>query len=70
MEFLKLRVREGHSTVEADKMAIRERFRAVMLTSVTTIAGLTPLFLEKSMQAQILVPLATSIIFGLLMTRC
>ncbi len=68
VEFLKLRVREGHSTVEAAKLASRERFRAVMLTSVTTIAGLTPLLLEKSMQAQILVPLATSIIFGLLTT--
>jgi multidrug efflux pump subunit AcrB len=68
VEFLKLRVREGYSTVEAAKLASRERFRAVLLTSVTTIAGLTPLLLEKSMQAQILVPLATSIIFGLLMT--
>jgi multidrug efflux pump subunit AcrB len=68
VEFLKLRVREGLSTVEAAKLASRERFRAVLLTSVTTIAGLTPLLLEKSMQAQILVPLATSIIFGLLAT--
>ncbi len=68
VEFLKLRVREGHSVVEAAKMASRERFRAVLLTSITTIAGLTPLLLEKSMQAQILIPLATSIIFGLLAT--
>jgi len=35
---------------------------------VTTIAGLIPLLLEKSLQAQILIPLATSIIFGLLAT--
>ncbi len=68
VEFLKLRVREGHAIVEAAKLASRERFRAVLLTSVTTIAGLTPLLLEKSLQAQILVPLATSIIFGLLTT--
>jgi len=68
VEFLKLREREGHSTVDAARMASRERFRAVLLTSVTTIAGLTPLLLEKSMQAQILIPLATSIIFGLLTT--
>jgi multidrug efflux pump subunit AcrB len=68
VEFLKLRVREGYATVEAAKLASRERFRAVLLTSVTTVAGLTPLLLEKSMQAQILVPLATSIIFGLLTT--
>jgi multidrug efflux pump subunit AcrB len=68
VEFLKLRAREGLAIVEAAKLASRERFRAVLLTSVTTIAGLTPLLLEKSLQAQILVPLATSIIFGLLTT--
>ncbi|MEJ1338694.1 MAG: efflux RND transporter permease subunit, partial [Candidatus Sedimenticola sp. (ex Thyasira tokunagai)] len=68
VEFLKLRVREGHNTVEAAKLASRERFRAVLLTSITTMAGLTPLLLEKSMQAQVLIPLATSIVFGLLAT--
>ena len=68
VEFLKLRAREGLPIVEAAKLASRERFRAVLLTSITTIAGLTPLLLEKSLQAQILVPLATSIIFGLLTT--
>jgi len=68
VEFLKQQVRKGHSTVEAAKIASRSRFRAVMLTSITTIAGLFPLLLEKSMQAQILIPLAISIIFGLLAT--
>lgn len=68
VEFLKLRAREGHPVVEAAKLASRERFRAVLLTSITTIAGLTPLLLEKSMQAQILIPLAVSIVFGLLAT--
>ncbi len=68
VEFLKLRVKEGYHIVEAAKMASRDRFRAVLLTSVTTIAGLIPLLLEKSMQAQVLVPLATSIVFGLLTT--
>lgn len=64
--FLKLRAREGYTIPEAAKMASRERFRAVLLTSLTTIAGLTPLLLEKSLQAQILTPLVTSIVFGLL----
>ena len=68
VEFLKLRAREGHPVVEAARMASRERFRAVLLTSITTIAGLTPLLLEKSMQAQVLIPLAVSIVFGLLAT--
>jgi len=66
VEFLKLRAREGHPIIEAAKLASRERFRAILLTSLTTIAGLTPLLLEKSLQAQILTPLATSIVFGLL----
>ncbi len=66
VEFLKLRARQGHSIPEAAKLASRERFRAILLTSLTTIAGLTPLLLEKSLQAQILIPLATSIVFGLL----
>ena len=68
VEFLKMRMKEGYDVLEAAKLASRARFRAVLLTSVTTIAGLIPLLLEKSLQAQILVPLATSIIFGLLAT--
>jgi multidrug efflux pump subunit AcrB len=68
VEFLKLRVREGLSVVEAAKQASRERFRAVLLTSITTMAGLVPLLLERSLQAQILIPLAASIVFGLFAT--
>ena len=41
------------------------RFRPVMLTSLTTIAGLLPLLSERSMQAQMLIPMAISIVFGL-----
>ena len=39
--------------------------RAVLLTSLTTIAGLTPLMFETSLQAQFLIPMAVSISFGL-----
>ena len=46
-------------------LASRERFRAVLLTSLTTIAGLLPLLAEKSLPAQILTPMATSVVFGL-----
>jgi multidrug efflux pump subunit AcrB len=57
----------------AQSMPIREaiteasvcRFRAVTLTSLTTIAGLTPLLFERSLQAQFLIPMATSIVFGI-----
>jgi multidrug efflux pump subunit AcrB len=44
----------------------QERLRAVMLTSLTTIAGLTPLLFEGSVQAQFLKPMAVTIVFGLL----
>ena len=44
----------------------KARFRPVLLTSVTTIAGLFPLLLERSFQAQFLVPMAVSISFGLM----
>ena len=67
VEFLKLRAREGIPIPEAAKIASRERFRAILLTTLTTAAGLTPLLMETSLQAQILIPLATSIVFGLLM---
>jgi len=49
----------------AAKQAGRARFRPILLTSITTIAGLTPLLLETSLQAQILIPLAAALAFGL-----
>ncbi len=66
VEFIKIRRRQGQPVPEAARHASRERFRAVLLTSLTTIAGLMPLLSEKSLQAQILIPLAASIVFGLL----
>jgi HAE1 family hydrophobic/amphiphilic exporter-1 len=68
VSFVKQHTAKGEDVAQAGKLASRERFRAVLLTSVTTIAGLFPLLLEKSMQAQILIPLASSIVFGLLMS--
>jgi len=68
VSFVKLHTARGEAVDSAGKLASRERFRAVMLTSVTTIAGLLPLLSERSMQAQILIPLACSIVFGLLMS--
>jgi multidrug efflux pump subunit AcrB len=43
----------------------RARFRAIFLTSITTIAGIAPLLLEKSRQAQFLKPMAISIAYGI-----
>ena len=42
------------------------RFRPIMLTSFTTVAGLFPMLLETSLQAQVLIPMAVSLIFGLI----
>lgn len=42
------------------------RFRPIVLTSITTVLGLAPLMLEKSFQAQFLIPMAVSVSFGLL----
>ncbi len=64
--FLKKERAEGKPNHESARNASRLRFRAIMLTSMTTIVGLLPLTLEKSTQAQVLVPTAVSIVFGLL----
>jgi len=64
--FIRDAKRSGVPVPIAAKQAGRARFRPIILTSITTLAGLTPLLLEKSMQAQILIPLAASLAFGLL----
>ncbi len=64
--FIDNRVEAGSTIEDAARGAGRDRFRAVMLTSLTTIAGLLPLLLERSLQAQIMIPLAISLIFGLM----
>ncbi|MDF1699689.1 MAG: efflux RND transporter permease subunit [Planctomycetota bacterium] len=66
VSFAKNRLAAGLGFADAARQASRQRFRAVLLTSLTTVAGLTPLMLEKSLQAQFLIPLAVSIVFGML----
>ena len=44
----------------------KSRFRAIILTTITTVAGLYPLILEKSFQAQFLIPMAISVAYGVL----
>ena len=60
--------RDAKSVAEAAPLASRARFRAILLTSLTTIVGLLPLLTETSLQAQILIPLVTSLAFGLMAT--
>ena len=66
VDFVNARRREGHTSMEAARIAGVARFRAVMLTSLTTFAGLMPLIFEKSTQAQFLIPMAVSLGFGVL----
>lgn len=58
-------LREGVKFQDALYEAGRARFRAIFLTSLTTIAGLAPLLMEKSRQAQFLKPMAISISYGI-----
>ncbi len=56
----------GLAMREAAIQGAKDRLRAVLLTSITTIAGLTPLLFERSLQAEFLKPMAITISFGLL----
>ncbi|MDB9863335.1 efflux RND transporter permease subunit [Litorivicinus sp.] len=55
----------GENHTDAIIKASCMRLRAVLVTSLTTIAGLTPILFETSPQAQFLIPMATTIVFGL-----
>ena len=59
------RLAGGENLHEAATGASRDRLRAVLLTSLTTIGGLVPLMFEKSLQAQFLLPMAITMVFGL-----
>ena len=56
----------GSTVAQVAPRATKARFRAILLTSLTTIAGLFPLLAETSLQAQVLIPLVTSLAFGLI----
>jgi multidrug efflux pump subunit AcrB len=56
----------GSSIEDAVREAGAARFRPIVLTSLTTFAGLTPLLFERSISAQFLIPMATSLAFGVL----
>ncbi len=65
VDFVKHEHGDAANVAEAAARAARARFRAIFLTSLTTIVGLLPILLETSLQAQILIPLVTSLAFGL-----
>lgn len=57
---------DGMPVEEAVVQSGTQRFRAVLLTSLTTFFGLVPILMERSLQAQFIIPMATSLAFGIL----
>ncbi|MCY4593528.1 MAG: efflux RND transporter permease subunit, partial [Bryobacterales bacterium] len=64
--FINRNAQQKGSLGNAVRQAGEARFRAILLTSLTTAAGVTPLILEKSLQAQFLVPMAVALVAGVL----
>ncbi|MEZ5303145.1 MAG: efflux RND transporter permease subunit [Verrucomicrobiales bacterium] len=66
VDFINSRRRDGIPLAEAIRQGGARRFRAIILTSLTTFGGLIPLILERSTQAQFLIPMAVSLGFGII----
>jgi multidrug efflux pump subunit AcrB len=66
IDYVNRRRRDGSPVTEAVREASVARFRPILLTSLTTFAGLTPLMLERSLQAQIMIPMAISLAYGVI----
>ncbi|MFT6900263.1 MAG: multidrug efflux pump subunit AcrB [Colwellia sp.] len=66
VDYINKKRSEGAAVFDAVYAAGGRRFRPVLLTSLTTFAGLMPLLFEKSTQAQFLIPMAVSLGFGIL----
>ncbi len=66
VDFVNRARREGMPTLDAVVQGGRLRLRPILLTTVTTAAGMAPLMLERSFQAQFLIPMAVAIVFGLI----
>ena len=66
IDFVNQKCKEGMAVTEALLEAGTRRFRPILLTSLTTFFGLSPIILETSTQAQFLIPMAISLAFGIL----
>ncbi|PKK89824.1 MAG: AcrB/AcrD/AcrF family protein [Candidatus Wallbacteria bacterium HGW-Wallbacteria-1] len=66
IDFINSRVSNGMHFDQAVISSGKARFRPILITTLTTVAGLLPLMLEKSFQAQFLIPMAVSIAYGLI----
>ncbi len=68
VDLIEQKLRDGLSTSEAVIEGAKGRFRPILLTSVTTFLGFTPLILDRSIQAQFMQPFAASLGVGILIT--
>ncbi len=68
IDFIDQKLREGTPVRTAIIEGAKERFRPIMLTSLTTFLGFTPFILERAIQAQFMIPFAASLGFGILFT--
>ncbi|MFQ5701105.1 MAG: efflux RND transporter permease subunit [Acidobacteriota bacterium] len=66
VDFINRSHRAGMPLLQAVHRSGIARFRPILLTSITTFAGLSPLMFEKSLQARFLIPMAISLAFGVL----
>lgn len=66
VEYVNRKRAEGIAVFEAVRLAGLRRFRPILLTSLTTFAGLVPMLSETDMQAKFLIPMAVSLAFGIL----
>ena len=66
VDFINKARAEGMAVKEAVIQSGTQRFRAIVLTSLTTAVGLMPIMLEKSVQAQFVIPMAISMAFGII----
>ena len=57
---------KGRTVLEAVMFSCKRRFRAILITSLTTFFGLFPMLLESSLQAQVIQPMAISLAFGII----
>ncbi|MBW7876708.1 MAG: efflux RND transporter permease subunit [Candidatus Cloacimonetes bacterium] len=65
VHFMHEHMQESGTLAEAALQSCIQRFRPIVITTSTTVAGMLPMLFEKSLQAQILIPLAISLVFGL-----
>lgn len=70
IDLINRRRKEGGALLDIVRESATRRFRPIMLTTLTTFFGLTPMLLERSLQARFLIPMAISLGFGVLFATC